>query len=119
MIDGVSRSIADILYTNFRAARARSTSWWYVLIAASWMIIGCVITYVMENAGVSELGFLFNAAYIGGFAMAVYVPLLLFCNFKFLPKSARPGPFCTAMMSVASFVYIAFAVACIVWELGY
>ena len=118
LIDGVSRSIADILYTNFQAARGRSTSWWYVLIAASWMIVGCVITYVMENAGVSELGFLFNAAYIGGFAMAIYVPLLLFCNHRYLPKSAKPGPVCTAMMAVASFVYIAFAVACLLWEFG-
>ena len=55
------------------------------------------------------LGFLFNAAYIGGVAMAIYVPLLLFCNHRYLPKSAKPGPFCTTMMAVASFVYIAFA----------
>jgi hypothetical protein len=70
----------------------------------------------MEAQGVSELGFLFNAAYIGGFAMAIYVPLLLICNHKFLPKSARPGMICTIAMVIASVVYVSFAVACLIWE---
>lgn len=116
LIDGVARSIADILSTTFKAAQCRDTSWWYVLVAAVWMIAGCVITYVMEARGVSELGFLFNAAYIGGFAMAIYVPLLLICNRKFLPKSARPGISCTIMMIIASVVYVGFAISCLVWE---
>ncbi len=116
LIDGVSRSIADILSTNFAFAKKRDTSWWYVLVAAVWMIAGCAITFVMEARGVSELGFLFNAAYIGGFAMAIYVPLLLICNRKFLPKSAQPKTVSTIMMVIASVVYVAFAVACLIWE---
>jgi hypothetical protein len=116
LIDGVSRSIADMLSTNFTFARKRNVSWWYVLIAAIWMIAGCVITYVMEARGVTELGFLFNAAYIGGFAMAIYVPLLLICNRKFLPVSARPGQLCTVMMIIGSIVYVGFAVSCLIWE---
>ena len=116
LIDGVSRSIADILSTNFSFAKSRNTNWWYVLIAALWMVAGCVITYVMEAQGVTELGFLFNAAYIGGFAMAIYVPLLLIGNRKFLPDSAKPGAWCTIMMTIASIVYVAFAVSCLIWE---
>lgn len=118
LIDGVSRSIADMLSTNFNFARKRDVSWWYVLIAALWMIAGCAITFVMEARGVSELGFLFNAAYIGGFAMAVYVPLLLICNHKFLPASARPGKLCTVMMTIGSIIYIGFAISCLIWEFG-
>jgi hypothetical protein len=116
LIDGVSRSIADMLSTSFKFAQNRDQSWWYVLVAATWMIAGCVITYVMEARGVSELGFLFNAAYIGGFAMAIYTPLLLICNLKFLPTSAKPGMINATMMVIASVVYISFAVACLVWE---
>jgi len=116
LIDGVSRSISDMLSTNFAFAKKRGQSWWYVLIAAIWMIAGCVITYVMEAQGVTELGFLFNAAYIGGFAMAIYVPLLLICNKRFLPDSAKPGGWSTLMMSIASIVYIVFAVSCLIWE---
>jgi hypothetical protein len=118
LVDGVSRSIADIVHTNFKGARKRDLSWWYLVVALSWIVAGCLITWVMENAGVSELGFLFNAAYMGGFAMAIYVPLILYINKKHLPMSARPRRLCTVMMIIASVVYVAFAVACIGWELG-
>ncbi|MDE0299030.1 MAG: Nramp family divalent metal transporter [Candidatus Poribacteria bacterium] len=118
LVDGVSRSVSDIVYTNFKGAQKRALSWWYMLIAGIWIIAGCLITFVMEQMGVSELGFLFNAAYMGGFAMALYVPLTLYINRRFLPKFARPGGVCTTMMILASLVYVGFAVSCIVWEIG-
>ena len=118
LVDGVSRSISDIVYTNFKGARKRALNWWYMLIAGIWIIAGCLITFVMEQMGVSELGFLFNAAYMGGFAMALYVPLTLYINRRFLPKFARPGGICTAMMILASLVYVGFAVSSIIWEIG-
>lgn len=118
IVDGVARSISDIVYTNFRGAQKRDQSWWYLLVAGVWMVAGCLITYVMEQKGVSELGFLFNAAYIGGFAMAVYVPLTLYINHRFLPKSARPGKLCSLMVGIGSIVYITFAISCIIWEIG-
>lgn len=118
LVDGVSRSVADIVYTNFQGAQKRDLSWWYLLVAAVWIVAGCAITFVMEQRGVTELGFLFNAAYIGGFAMALYVPLTLYINHRYLPKAARPGWVCTAMMAAASLVYITFAVSCLVWEFG-
>ena len=118
LVDGVSRSVSDIVYTNFKGARKRTLSWWYMLIAGIWIIAGCLITFVMEQMGVSELGFLFNAAYMGGFAMALYVPLTLYINRRFLPKFARPGGICTTMMILASLVYVGFAVSSIIWEIG-
>lgn len=118
LVDGVSRSVSDIVYTNFRGAKKRALSWWYMLIAGIWIIAGCLITFVMEQMGVSELGFLFNAAYMGGFAMALYVPLTLYINRRFLPKFARPGGICTTMMILASLVYVGFAVSSIIWEIG-
>ncbi len=118
LVDGVSRSVSDIVYTNFKGARKRTLSWWYMLIAGIWIIAGCLITFVMEQMGVSELGFLLNAAYMGGFAMALYVPLTLYINRRFLPKFARPGGICTTMMILASLVYVGFAVSSIIWEIG-
>ena len=118
LVDGVSRSISDIVYTNFKGAQKRALSWWYMLIAGIWIIAGCLITFVMEQMGVSELGFLFNAAYMGGFAMALYVPLTLYINLRFLPKFAKPGGVCTTMMVLASLVYVGFAVSSIIWEIG-
>lgn len=118
LVDGSARSIADIIYTNVKAARKRDVGWWYFVIAASWIVVACLITFIMEQRGVSDLGFLFNAAYMGGFAMAIYVPLTLYINLRHLPRSAKPGPVCVSMMVIASCVYVGFAVACLLWELG-
>lgn len=118
IVDGVSRSISDIIYTTIPRAQKRDLGWWYLLIAGFWIVSGCGITWVMEARGVTALGFLFNAAYMGGFAMAIYCPLLLYINLKYLPKSARPSAPHTFMMMVASLVYGGFAIACILWELG-
>lgn len=118
LIDGVARSLADIVKTNFKFASGRDVGWWYIVIAGAWMVLGCALTAVMESFKISNLGFLFSAAYVGGFAMAIYVPLTLLINLKYLPKSARPGPICIAMMVVASCVYMGFAIYCIWWEIN-
>ena len=118
LVDGVGRSIADIVHTNFKGAQKRDVSWWYLLVTGTWIVAGCLITFVMEKMGVSELGFLFNAAYMGGFAMAIYVPLTLYINHRYLPKVARPGRICTVMMIIASLVYIGFAISSIIWEIS-
>jgi len=118
VVDGVSRSLSDIIFVNFPKAQKRGLGWWYLLIAGIFIVSGVGITWVMEARGVTELHFLFNAAYIGGFAMAVYTPLLLFMNHKHLPKSAQPGPVHSFFMIVASLVYGGFAIACLLWEFG-
>jgi hypothetical protein len=119
ILDGACRSIADIVFTNFKAAQKRTVGWWYVLVVAAWILIGCGLTALAEfTFDITELGFLVTPAYMGGFAMAVFVPLTLFMNRRYLPKSARPGILCTVMMLLASVVYVGFAIACILWELG-
>lgn len=118
VVDGVARSLSDILYTNFAIARKRELSWWYMVIALGWITIGILITAVIElNSLSGQLGVLFNAAYMGGFAMAIYVPLTLFMNLKYLPKSARPGPLHIGMMTIASLVYGGFAIFCLYSEI--
>jgi len=117
LLDGVGRSISDIVYTNFKGAQKRELSWWYLLIVGIWIVAGCVITFVMERLNVSGLGFLFSAAYMGGFAMALYVPLTLYMNWRFLPKFAKPKTISTVMMFIASAVYIGFAISSIIWEI--
>jgi hypothetical protein len=118
VVDGVSRSLSDILYTNFTFARKRELSWWYIVIALGWIATGILITAVIElNSLSGQLGVLFNAAYMGGFAMAVYVPLTLIMNLKYLPKSARPGPLHIGMMVAASLLYGGFAIYCLSWEI--
>jgi hypothetical protein len=118
LLDGVARSLADIIHTQFPPARKHSLGAWYMAAAIAWMIAGCSITFIMEKYKVSELGFLLNAAYMGGFAMAVYAPLLLLINHRLLPAAARPGRLHTAFMILASAVYVGFALFCIYWEIS-
>ena len=57
------------------------------------MTISVISTYLLETfPQVSALDFFFYNAVLNGFAMAVYVPLILVLNFKYLPPSARPKP---------------------------
>jgi hypothetical protein len=118
LVDGVARSLSDMLCTNFRPFRSKGTGFWYVAIAVGWMAVGCLITGAIEAAGVKDqdLGVLLNAAYMGGFAMAVYVPLMLFINLRYLPRTARPGWFSIAMMAAATMLYGGFAMYCLIIE---
>ncbi|HVX60925.1 MAG TPA: Nramp family divalent metal transporter [Pirellulales bacterium] len=119
LIDGVSRSISDIIYTNVKPAQKRPLSWWYMLIAVAWMATGCGIAFAMDyfKSEEQELGILLQAAYMGGFAMAVYVPLMLYINLRYLPKSARPGAVSIIMMLGAAVLYGGFAVMSLWGEL--
>ena len=116
LVDGCARSLADIIYFNFPRAQKRDLGWWYMIIAGVWIVAGVTLTYFMEKHNITELGFLFHTAYIGGFAMAIYTPLLLIMNHRLLPRSARPGLVCTIFMIIATAVYVGFAVACVLWE---
>jgi MFS family permease len=158
LVDGVARSISDILYVQFprtrehrpeataaaeavyqfprtrerrltvdeeRApemqfprTRARSLPWWYLVIAVTWMIASTALAAFLESRGITEMGYLFNAAYVGGICMAVYVPALLWINHRFLPPSARPNLLCTVMTGLAGLFYVGFSIASILWEFG-
>src|SRR3989304_7682489 len=47
LVDGVFRSIADIVHTNFASARDHPLSFWYALVAGAWILLGCFLTYVL------------------------------------------------------------------------
>jgi hypothetical protein len=118
ILDGLSRSVADILRTTFPSARKAGYSTWYARVAIVAIVSGTLITWLMEQFGWTEIGFVFNAAYMGGFMMAVYTPALLWMNLRHLPRGARPGPFNIVMLSLASVVYVGFALYSLALELG-
>ncbi|MGV3720170.1 MAG: hypothetical protein ACO1SX_04595 [Actinomycetota bacterium] len=118
LVDGVSRSISEILYVQFPRVHQRDHSWWYLVTAVVWMICSTSLAAFLETRGITEMGFLFNAAYVGGICMAVYAPLLLWINHRKLPKSARPNALCTTMAGLAALFYVVFSVLSLVWEFG-
>lgn len=116
IVDGGARTWAYIVNTSFRFGRRRSQNEWYVPFAVFFMLAGTGSTFVFERLDVTAVGFVFNAALLGGFAMAIYVPLLLYLNLRHLPPSARPGPVHVAMVGLGAAVYVGFALYT-VWNL--
>jgi len=119
LVDGVARSLADILRTSLAPRSRSSYPTWYARIAVATMVCGVGLTAVMARFGITELGFVLNAAFVGGLMMAVYTPALLWLNLRRLPRGARPGPLHVTMMVVASAVYIGFAIWSVAAELGW
>ncbi len=109
-VDGGARVWAYIVRSCFRFGRRVDQARLYLPFAVGFMLAGTASTWFFEQYAVTGLGFIFNAALLGGFSMAMYVPLMLYLNLRYLPVSARPGPVCIAMMLVASGVYGSFAV---------
>lgn len=118
IVDGLSRSLADIVATSFRVGQRASHATWYGWMVAGVIGFGVLLTVLMESLGITDLGFIFNAAYMGGFAMAVYTPLLLWMNVRHLPRAARPGPLNIVMVTGAALVYVGFALVSLGGELG-
>jgi hypothetical protein len=113
LTDGVARTLSDLFTTNFTFMRGASHARWYMRFAVGIMVFGTALTWILEVRNVTALGFLFNAAYIGGFAMAIFTPLCLWMNVRHLPKSARPGPINAVMTLLASAVYVGLALICL------
>ncbi len=116
IVDGNARTWAYILDGVTRVGRRVEQNRLYAVFAVLIMAAGVVGTWVFERFEVSGLGFVFNTALLGGLAMALYVPLLLYMNLRVLPPSARPGPLNVAMVACAGVVYGVFAVYS-VWAL--
>ncbi len=108
-VDGGSRIFSDLLHTNFKFGKYFKLEQWYLILVSTTMIIGTFSVWFFERYDIAGLDFLFISALMGGFAMAVYVPLLLYMNLTHLPKSARPGWINIFFMVLASAMYIGFA----------
>jgi len=106
VVDGMARTLSDLLYVHFPAAQRKSLSWWYAAIAAFWILFGCAFALLKVPPLVS----LITSSCLGSVAMAIYVPMTLVINCRFLPKEARPDWFSTAMMVIATLLYGAAAV---------
>ena len=107
LVDGVARSCADILHTNFAWARRTSMSTWYTRVALAWIVIGVALTYLYES--IPPILFLLSAGFFGGIAMAIYSPLLMIINWRQLPPPFRPTPVRMVILTLVSGFYVCFA----------
>jgi hypothetical protein len=106
LIDGVARSCADIIHANFAWARRSPLSTWYARIACAWIAVGILLTYLYE--AIPPFLFLLSAGFFGGIAMAIYSPLTLIINLRYLPAPFRPSRVRVVTLILVSAFYIAF-----------
>ena len=106
LVDGVARTISDILYVNYDWAKKRSLSWWYAVIAGGWIVVGCALA----GFKFPPLLLLITGACMGGVAMAVYCPMTLYLNTRFLPKELQPDWVSKFFLGWATLLYSVFAV---------
>jgi len=108
--DGGYRVWTDMLHTNFAFARKYTPGQCYLFLAITLCTVGVVSTWFFETQQVGVLDFFFINAALNGGAMAIWIPLVLYCNLRFLPKSARPHPINIGVMLLATLFYLSFAV---------
>jgi len=73
------------------------------------MAIGVVSTGLLEEVLSGLMTILMNA-FVNGLAMAIYVPLMLYINWKMLPPSAKPHWVNLGVTGVVGAIYVGFAV---------
>ena len=79
-----------MLHTNIAFTRRYTAGQCYLFLAITLCSIGVFSTWFFETYDVGVLDFFFINAVLNGFGMALWVPLVLYLNLRFLPKSARP-----------------------------
>ena len=109
-LDGGIRLWVDLLHTNFELPNRFPANRLYLAFALGLSTLGILSTWFFETFNVTVLDFFFIGAMLGGFAMAGYVPMLLYMNLKYLPQCAKPRLFNIVMMSIGAVIYMSFAV---------
>ena len=108
-LDGGVRIWVDLLHTNFKAAHRFAANKLYLGLAIGLSALGVLATWFFEAFDVSALDFFFISAMLSGFAMAAYVPTVLYMNLRHLPAAVRPKPVNILMVSIGVATYISFA----------
>ena len=114
-VDGGIRMWTDLIHRGFPSTIRWSPGSMYVPLMLTLWTIGFTSFCYFEISGVSVLDFFFISAAINGVAMAIYIPVILYINLKYLPKSARPGIVNISFVLCGTLVYTSFAVY-LIWD---
>ena len=113
--DGGIRIWTDMFHTAIPSTRKWSPGQMYAPILFSLWLISASSLVILEFLGVPLLDFFFVNATINGIAMAIFAPVVLYLNLKYLPKFARPGPINIFMVLCGTLLYGAGGVY-VIWE---
>ncbi len=109
-LDLGSRMISEIAYTHTRLHEKYSLRALYTI--ALLILLVFASSALLFIPAQPFILFLMGAV-LGGFTMAVYSPMLLYMNLKFLPEKIRPSTFIKVGLGIASAVYIIFSIVVI------
>lgn len=123
IVDAFTRIITDILYVNSNSGPFEKYLKFLKGIPESYLYYGLVVLILSSNAILmtfkQPLALLTISAVLGGVAMAVYVPILIFLNNFRLPRELRPGIITNVAMVLASIFYVVFSIVSLADKLGY
>jgi len=108
-LDGGVRQWVDLLHTNFAFMHRFAANKLYFGLAVGLSALGVAAVWFFETFDVSALDFFFISAMLSGFAMAAYVPTVLYMNLRHLPAEVRPKALNIVMVAIGSATYISFA----------
>lgn len=122
VIDALTRMVSDILYTNSRAGPFRARLAWLGRVPLSTFYYATITCVVVVGALLvplrQPLALLVISAVLGGLAMAIYTPILLYLNNTRLPKPLRPHWITNLAMVLTSLFFIGAAIKVIGGYLG-
>ncbi len=108
--DGVARMQSDFFYTTFPSTRRFSFRTLYYVFIVILTVISALTIVLAEPGPLIILGGVLNF-----FAMAVYMPILIYLNYfmvpKSLPKWTRPRKITLVATTLVSLTYLAIAIA--------
>lgn len=114
IIDAFTRIVSDIIYVNARIGPFKKYLSRLANIPLNHLYYGLIMGIVLVSALLlpikQPLILLTISAVLGGFTMAIYVPILMYLNNSKLAKPLRPGIFTNLVMSLATIFYIYFAI---------
>jgi len=108
-LDLGSRMISEVLYTHTNLNKKYSLRAIYTVALLALIVFAASALWIPTQPFILFL----MGAVLGGFTMAVYSPMLLYMNTKFLPKEIQPSAFIKIGLGISSAVYIIFSIVVI------
>jgi hypothetical protein len=108
-LDLGSRMISEILYTHTNLNQRYSLRSIYTIALLALLVFAGFALWIPTQPFILFL----MGAVLGGFTMAVYSPMLLYMNTRFLPKEIRPSAFIKVGLAIVSAIYIIFSIVVI------
>ena len=111
VVDALTRIIVDIIYVNSRTGPYQKYLHKISKVSIHYLYYILIVLFVLLSALLIPLKqpliFLTISSVLGGFMMALYIPVILYMNNKVLPKELRPG-LITNLFLLLGFIFYAF-----------